>query len=116
MYDMSTLLRKPYLLLCPCPMLAHKYESTETLSGHASSITVVLFSPDGEYLASGSENGIVLVTATESWDTVKKLMNVSPVTALLWDSTFPMTLVCGFASGAILTVHIGEGDLVRLVS
>ena len=53
-------------------MLAHKYESTETLSGHASSITVVLFSPDGEYLASGSENGIVLVTATESWDTVKK--------------------------------------------
>ena len=95
-------------------MLAHKYESAETLSGHKSSITVLLFSPDGEYLASGSEDGMILVTATESWEVEKKLVNVSPVTALLWDITFPMTLVCGFASGAILTVHIGESDQVRL--
>ena len=93
-------------------MFTHKYESAETLSGHTSSITALLFSPDGKYLASGSENGLVLVTVTESWETVKKLVNVSPVTALLWDPTFPMTLVCGFASGAILTVHIGESDLV----
>jgi len=100
----------PFVL---APMLAHKYENTETLSGHESSITVVLFSPDGEYLASGSEDGIVLITVTESWETVKRLVNVSPVTALLWDPTFPMALVCGFASGAILTVHIGESDLVR---
>ncbi|KAF9786231.1 WD40-repeat-containing domain protein, partial [Thelephora terrestris] len=82
------------------------YEIAETLTGHTSSITVVLFSPDGEYLASGSESGVVLVTATESWETVKTLVNVSPVTALLWDPTFPVTLVCGFASGATLTVHI----------
>ena len=94
-------------------MFTHKYESAETLSGHTSSITALLFSPDGKYLASGSENGLVLVTVTESWETVKKLVNVLPVTALLWDPTFPMTLVCGFASGAILTVHIGESDLVR---
>ena len=94
-------------------MVAHKYESVETLSGHATSITVLQFSPNGEYLASGSECGTILVTGTESWKTVKKLVNVSPVTALLWDPTFPMMLVCGFASGAILTVHIDTGDLVR---
>ena len=96
-------------------MLARKYESEETLSEHESSITVLLFSPDGEYLASGSEDGIILVTATKSWEVEKRLVNVSPVTALLWDITFPMTLVCGFASGAILTVHIGQSasDLVR---
>lgn len=94
-------------------MLTHKYESAETLSGHTSSVTVLLFSPDGEYLASGCENGVVLVTATTSWEVAKKLVNVSPVTALLWDPTFPMTVVCGFASGAILTVHIGDSDLVR---
>ena len=94
-------------------MLAHKYECSKTLTGHTSSITVVLFSPDGEYLASGSETGVILVTATESWTTVKKLMNVSPVTALLWDPTFPMTVVCGFASGAMITVHVGDNDLVR---
>lgn len=95
-------------------MLSRKYEGVETLSGHTSSIFVVLFSPDGEYLASGCENGLILITSTESWETVGRLLNVSSVTALLWDPTFPMTLVCGFASGAVLTVHIGENDLVSL--
>lgn len=94
-------------------MLAPKYESAKTLSGHTSSITALLFSPDGEHLASGCEGGVVLVTATRSWGIVKKLVNVSPVTALLWDPTFPMTVVCGFSSGAILTVHVGGGDSVR---
>ena len=95
-------------------MPAHRYEVAETLSGHTSSISVVLFSPDGEYLASGSENGTILITSTGSWQNNKKLVNVSSVTALLWDPTFPMTIVCGFASGAILTVQIGEDDPVRL--
>ena len=94
-------------------MVTHKYEYVETLLGHTSSITVLLFSPDGEYLASGCESGVVLVTATDPWKTVKKLVNVSPVTAILWDPTFPMTIVCGFASGAIVTVHIGDSDTVR---
>ena len=97
-------------------MFSHKYESLETLSGHTSLITVVLFSPNGEYLASRSESGVVLISSTESWETVKMLVNLSPVTALLWDPTFPMTLVCGCASGAMLTVHIGRSDLVRLGS
>ena len=94
-------------------MLTHKYECTATLTGHTSSIAVLLFSPDGEYLASGSETGAIFVTATESWTPVTKLLNVSPVTALLWDPTFPMTILCGFASGAIITVHIGDHDIVR---
>lgn len=97
----------------PCLMVTHKYECVETLSGHTSSITVLLFSPDGEYLASGCESGVILVTATESWKIVKKLVNVSSVTAILWDHTFPMTVVCGFSSGAVVTVHIGDSDTVR---
>jgi WD40 repeat protein len=97
-------------------MLARKYESAKMLSGHTSSITALRFSPNGDYLASGCESGVILVTTTDSWETVQKVVNISPVTALQWDSTFPMTLVCGFASGAMVTIHIGDGDLVRRLS
>jgi WD40 repeat protein len=69
-------------------MFARKYESAETLTGHTSSITTLWFSPDGDYLASGCESGVVLVTATESWEVIQKVVNFSPVTALQWDSKF----------------------------
>ena len=95
-------------------MFPRKYESAEMLLGHTSSITALCFSLDGDYLASGCESGVVLVTATGSWEIVQKVVGISPVTALQWDPIFPMTLVCGFASGAIVTLHIGDGDLVSL--
>ena len=96
-------------------MLSPKYESVETLSGHVSSITVLRFSYDGKYLASGSEDGTILVISTGTWETVSRLVNVSPVTALLWDRTFLMMLVCRFASGAMLTVHIDQRDQVSII-
>jgi len=95
-------------------MVSYKFKSATKLSGHSSSISVLAFSPTGEYLASGSDDGTILVTATRSWEVVKKLVNVSPVTALMWDSTFPMMILCGFASGAVLTVNVGGSDQVRM--
>lgn len=89
------------------------YEFLVALPGHTSSIRVLRFSPHGDYLASGGDDGLVLVFSTDSWEVVAKVVNVSPVTALLWNSAFPKTIICGFLSGAVVTICLDSGDRVR---
>ncbi|KAF9778446.1 WD40-repeat-containing domain protein [Thelephora terrestris] len=86
------------------------YEPTATLSGHTDSVRVLRFSPHGNYLASGGDDGLILVFSTDTWRMVAKIVNVSPVTALLWHSAFPKTIMCGFHSGAVVTICLDSGD------
>ena len=91
-------------------MAAHKYVEDTILFGHSATITAVAFSPDARYLASASEDGVVLVFSTSSWKPIKHFIDVSPASALIWHPTFLNTIICGFKNGDVLTLCFDHGD------
>jgi len=97
-------------------MVTHKYVEEATLSGHLATITTVAFSPDAQYLASASEDGVILVFSTRSWKPIRHFVDVSPPLALIWHPTFLNTIICGFKNGDVLTFCFDHGDRVRLIS
>ncbi|KAF9642820.1 WD40 repeat-like protein, partial [Thelephora ganbajun] len=70
-----------------------------TLEGHTAAITVVVFSPDGRFLASAGDDGIVLIFSTSSWTPVCRFLDVSPVSVLVWHQKSRYLLFCGHQSG-----------------
>lgn len=93
-------------------MIEPPYSLATSLSGHIDSINALEFSPSGKYLASGGQDGQLFIFSTKTWEPVKKYADVSPLTALAWHPTFPMTVICGFASGDLITICFDRG-LVR---
>jgi WD40 repeat protein len=96
-------------------MATPRYKLMVTLHHHTDTITALQFSPCGSYLASGSDDGVVFIFSTESWNPVKRFIDVSPVTSLLWHPSFPKTIICGFNSGDIHTACFEGSDMVRLL-
>jgi len=95
-------------------MTTPRYTLDVTLpSGHANGITVLEFSPDGKFLASGSGDGVLLVFSTSSWKPVKRFIDASSISALVWHPIVPKTLICGYASGDIHTTCFESHQLVR---
>jgi WD40 repeat protein len=93
-------------------MAVRKYVEETTIHGHSASITVVSFSPDGRYLASASEDGVILVFSTASWRAKQRYADVSPVSALTWHPTFSNTIICGCKNGDIVTLCFDHDDRV----
>lgn len=81
-------------------------------SGHTNGITVLQFSPDGRFLASGSGDGVLLVFSTSTWKPVKQFVDASSINALVWHPVFPKTLISGYASGDVHTTRFESHHLV----
>ena len=94
-------------------MATSRYSLDITLpSGHTNSITVLQFSPDGKFLASGSGDSVLLVFSTSTWKPVKQFVDASSINALVWHLVIPKTLLCGYASGDVHTARFESHDLV----
>lgn len=70
-----------------------------TLEGHTATITALEFSPDGRFLASAGDDGVLLIFSTASWSPVCRFLDVSPVSVLAWHTRKRYLLLCGFQSG-----------------
>ena len=116
-HQVERVLTRGRLLLLPSPMATPRYSLDRILpSGHAKDITVLQFSPDGKFLASGSGDGVLLVFSTSTWEPVKRFIDVSSLNALVWHPVIPKTLICGYASGDVHTTLFESYQLVRFFS
>jgi WD40 repeat protein len=93
-------------------MTAPRYTlKTRLPSGHNNSIIALQFSPDGKFLASGSGDGVLMVFSTSTWKPVKRYVDASSLTAVIWHPTFPKTLICGYRSGDVHTINFENHSL-----
>ena len=94
-------------------MATSRYSLDITLpSGHTNGITVLQFSPEGRFLASGSGDGVLLVFSTSTWKPVKRFIDASSINTLVWHPVIPKTLICGYMSGDVHTVWFESHELV----
>jgi WD40 repeat protein len=97
--------------------MAARYTLQTTLpDGHANDITALCFSPDGEFLASGSGDGVLLIFSTSSWEPVKRFVDASSINTLIWHPAFPKTVISGYASGDVHTMRFESHGIVSLTA
>ena len=80
-------------------MSTNEFSHQTVLDGHTAAVTALEFSPDGRFLASAGDDGVVLIFSTSSWMPVDRFVDVSPVSALAWHGKGRYLLFCGHQSG-----------------
>lgn len=82
-----------------------------TLGGHRDSINATQFSPNGAYLASGSEDGSLLVHSVGDWQPLLRFVDASPITSLVWHPKLRRHLFCGCKSGDIHMIQFSASGV-----
>lgn len=84
------------------------------LNAHTATIVAVEFSLDGRFLASASEDGVVVIFSASSWTPVCKFVDASPVTVLAWCGKAAGLLFCGHKSGDLHVLAISKSMVLAL--
>jgi WD40 repeat protein len=81
---------EPYLLL-------------KTFAGseaHSGAVLCLAFSPDGAHLASGAEDGLLIIWDVQDGKPLYRIDLQSPVSCLSWNPHCSLTLFCGCDNGS----------------
>lgn len=89
------------------------YACTSEIPGHEDSVNALAFSPEGIYLASGGDDGVLLVVDPTNGRIVHKLRFGNPVTTLLWHAHASYELFVGCGDGQVMVVRVeGENPVI----
>ncbi len=85
----------------------HFFRQTSLL-GPRNSVNTLVFSPDGDFLASGDDDGTIhIYDVQDDWEVAHKISGPTRATALLWASQEnKLFLYAGFGDGMVLITHV----------
>ena len=84
------------------------YKRHSTILGHQDSVNALDISPDGRYLASGGDDGLLLLHEINNGKRVLKLKGDTSVTSLLWSNGDVLQLYAGFGDGRVLRADLSS--------
>lgn len=88
------------------------YHLSSTLIDHSHSVNAMSFSPDGLMLATGGDDGLLLVyclsVTTNTWSLRFRFQAIGAITCIIWNPRFEAILVVGNRNGDIHVIRLSR--------